>query len=105
MVTVARKRAGLEGITTHGLRHTHASRLIADGWDVAEIAARLGDSIPTVMSTYAHEFDAARRRDEQRDRLATLYGGSAVEAAGSNAGQQTPPPAGSNVTPLHAEAV
>jgi integrase len=104
MVTVARKRAGLSEITSHSLRHTHASRLIAAGWDVAEIAARLGDSIPTVMSTYAHEFDAARRRDEQRDRLTALYG-STVEAAASNATQQTPPPAGSNVTPLHAEAV
>jgi integrase len=104
MVTVARKRAGLAGITTHSLRHTHASRLIAAGWDVAEIAARLGDSIPTVMSTYAHEFDAARRRDEQRDRLATLYG-SAVEAAEANTGQQTPPPAAANVTQLRAEAV
>jgi hypothetical protein len=71
---------------------------------VAEIAARLGDSIPTVMSTYAHDFDAARRRDEQRDRLAALYG-STVEAPASNAGQQTPPPAESNVTPLRAQAV
>lgn len=71
---------------------------------MAEIAARLGDSIPTVMSTYAHDFDAARRRDEQRDRLAALYG-STVEAPASNAGQQTPPPAESNVTPLRAQAV
>jgi hypothetical protein len=30
---------------------------------VAEIAARLGDSIPTVMSIYAHELDAAGRRE------------------------------------------
>jgi hypothetical protein len=56
------------------------------------------------MSTYAHDFDAARRRDEQRDRLAALYG-STVEAPASNAGQQTPPPAESNVTPLRAQAV
>ena len=39
MVMVARERAGLAGITSHSLRHTHASRLIAAGWDVAEIAA------------------------------------------------------------------
>jgi integrase len=104
MLKVARKRAGLPGVTAHTLRHTHASRLIAAGWDVAEIAARLGDSIPTVMSTYAHQFDAARRRDEQRDRLATLYG-SAVEATDGNPAQQTPPEPASNVTPLHAQAV
>jgi hypothetical protein len=71
---------------------------------VAEIAARLGDSIPTVMSTYAHEFDAARRCDEQRDRLAALYG-SAVNRQTATPRSKHPREPASNVAPLHARAV
>ncbi|MEN3282084.1 MAG: hypothetical protein V7607_3224 [Solirubrobacteraceae bacterium] len=66
-------RAGLDDTTTfHAMRHTHASQLIADGWNVVDVAARLGDSIQTVMTTYAHAFDAARREDDQRARLAAM---------------------------------
>ena len=84
----ARERAGLGPImrgsemiarapVLHDLRHTHASRLIAAGWDVAEIAARLGDHIQTVLRVYAHEWDARRRRADQQDRLEALYGAPA----------------------------
>jgi integrase len=94
----ARRRAGLGAIvadgrvvarapTPHDLRHTHASRLIAAGWDLVEVAARLGDSVETVLSEYAHEFDAVRRQDSQRDRLSVLYG-SALEATERNAAQR-----------------
>lgn len=38
----------------HTFRHTHASRLLAAGVDVAEVARRLGDSIETIMRCYAH---------------------------------------------------
>lgn len=38
----------------HTFRHTHASRLLSAGVDVAEVARRLGDSIQTVMRCYAH---------------------------------------------------
>jgi integrase len=89
----ARERAGLEPVmrgakviarapVPHDLRHTHASRLIAGGFDVAEVAARLGDTIQTVLSTYAHEFDARGRRKDQSERLGEIYGflGSAMEA-------------------------
>jgi hypothetical protein len=31
---------------------------------VAAVARRLADSIATVLDTYAHEFDAARREDD-----------------------------------------
>ncbi len=104
----ARQRAGLEDIrhrgeliarapTAHDLRHTHASRLIADGWSVADVAARLGDSIQTVTSTYAHQWDAVGRRDERRGRLEALYG-SAVEAHAS----ASPRPSGSEVAQLRA---
>jgi integrase len=75
-------RAGLdEEMVWHWLRHTHASQLIAAGWTMADVAARLGDSIQTVMATYAHEFDAARREDEQRAGLAALAAVAAPVAA------------------------
>ena len=80
------KRAGLEAVerdgeivlpapTFHDLRHTHASALIAQGWDIAEVSARLGhSSVATTMRIYAHQYDAANRTDERRSRLASLYG-------------------------------
>lgn len=58
----------------HDLRHTHASGLIADGWDVVEVARRLGDRIETVLRTYSHQFDAKRRSEQRRAALEERYG-------------------------------
>ena len=58
----------------HDLRHTHASALIAAGWDIEEVSARLGHAdTSTTLRAYAHAYDAARRSDQRRDRLTTLY--------------------------------
>lgn len=52
------KRKGLQPITLHSLRHTFASLCIADGVDVAGIAAYLGHSSPSVTtSVYVHELE------------------------------------------------
>jgi integrase len=59
----------------HDLRHTHVSGLIADGWDVVEIAARVGDRIETVLRVYSHEFDVKRRSERRRGALEARYGG------------------------------
>lgn len=79
------KRAGLEAVerdgqvveyapTFHNLRHSHGSALIAAGWDIEEVSARLGHStVATTMRIYVHAYDAARRSDQRRDRLARLY--------------------------------
>lgn len=74
--TSALKRAGLADPqpVLHDLRHTHASRLIAAGWDPVEIARRLGDRVETVLRVYVHEFDARRRSEERRATLEGLYG-------------------------------
>jgi integrase len=43
--------------TLHGLRHTHASQLIAAGMDVLTISRRLGHGNPTItLSVYGHLF-------------------------------------------------
>ena len=68
----------------HDLRHTHASALIAQGWDIAEVSARLGhSSVATTQRIYVHQFDAAARSDDRRSRLASLYGSNARTATGA----------------------
>jgi integrase len=75
-ISTAATRAGLNGeglrpVSPHMLRHTFASRLIALGLDVVEVARQLGDKPATLMTTYAQAFQDARRRDEIRDRIAS----------------------------------
>jgi len=50
------------------------------GYDAAAIAARIGDSVETVLRVYAHEYEAARRREDESDQLAAVYDHAAVEA-------------------------
>ena len=60
--------------TFHSLRHSHGSALIAAGWDLEEVSARLGHAdVGTTQRAYVHAYDAARRSDERRNRLAALY--------------------------------
>lgn len=61
--------------TFHDLRHSHASALIAQGWDIAEVSGRLGHaSVATTQRIYVHAFEAAKRSDGRRERLNDLYG-------------------------------
>ncbi|MGO9974195.1 MAG: tyrosine recombinase XerC [Solirubrobacteraceae bacterium] len=70
--------------TFHNLRHSHGSALIAAGWDIEEVSARLGHADTAVtMSAYVHAFDAARRSDDRRNRLASMYSESAAAPAGT----------------------
>ena len=56
----------------HTLRHTHASRLLADGVNPAEVAKRLGDKIETVMRIYAHWIPSGGK--DTADRVDAIYG-------------------------------
>jgi integrase len=50
-------RIGVPEITLHGLRHSHASQLIAAGVDIVTISKRLGHARPSVtLAIYAHVF-------------------------------------------------
>lgn len=61
--------------TFHNLRHSHGSALIAAGWDIEEVSARLGHAnVSTTARIYVHEYDAARRSQHRRDRLSQMYG-------------------------------
>jgi integrase len=97
------KRGGLDAVehqnggehrapTFHDLRHTHASKLINDGWDIATVSARLGHAdVATTMRIYVHEFERAHRSADRRNRLAQMYPDAeptgtevvAISAAGS----------------------
>jgi integrase len=75
-------KAGISYRCFHTTRHTHASRLLADGVDPAEVARRLGDSIETLLRTYSHWMptgqDTAARVDAlytQPDAKLNLQGG------------------------------
>jgi len=49
------ERLGLPAMTPHGLRHLHASLLLAEGLSVPEVSRRLGHANPGItMSVYAH---------------------------------------------------
>ena len=51
------KKAGLEGVTPHTLRHTHASILIFQGVDPKTICARLGHTdVAFTLQVYGHLF-------------------------------------------------
>ena len=50
----------LPDIRVHDLRHSHASYLInnmSDQFTVYDIAKRIGDTVDTVLNTYAHWFN------------------------------------------------
>ncbi|HJE82955.1 site-specific integrase [Megasphaera stantonii] len=52
-------------ITIHGLRHTYASRLVANGVDVKTVAALIGDTVETVIKTYVHYTDEMRSKAKE----------------------------------------
>lgn len=69
-----RERAGLDGVTLHGLRHAHITELLEGGLDVEAVAKRVGDNPATIYRVYAH----ARRTS---DRRAAAIMGRALDGA------------------------
>lgn len=59
-IGVIEKNNGLPSVSVHGLRHTFASMLNAEGIDIARISAELGHSnITTTLNIYTHILNGA----------------------------------------------
>lgn len=57
------RRLGLPQMTPHGLRHLHASLLLAEGLPLPAVSQRLGHANTQVTaSVYAHALKGADRR-------------------------------------------
>lgn len=50
------------GKTFHDLRHTYATKLLANGVDIKTVASLLGDHVNTVIGTYVHYTDEMRKQ-------------------------------------------
>jgi integrase len=74
-LTLITKKAELEHVTPHALRHTFASLLIAQGHDPVFVADQLGHASPAItLRVYAHLFRAAKQASHARDQLQEAYG-------------------------------
>ena len=60
------KQVGID-INAHLFRHTHATELIREGWDMSRVQKRLGHAnIQTTMNTYVHLTDADMKKEYQK---------------------------------------
>jgi integrase len=63
---LACRKAGIEGVSWHTLRHTFASRVVARGADIATVQQLLGHSTVTVTMRYIHTNLDAKRNATQK---------------------------------------
>jgi integrase len=74
------KRAGLEGVHMHDLRHTFASILASEGLSLPIVGALLGHTQTQTTARYAHLFDEPLREATERV-------GKVVKAAGKESAE------------------
>jgi integrase len=67
----ARTAAKIAGVRLHDLRHHVATSMLQDGESPIDVAGQLGDTVQTVLRTYAH-FLPGRGRDAALRRAAAL---------------------------------
>lgn len=49
------RKAGIEGVSLHSLRHSHASELLSRGAPITAVSQRLGHANPNIaLSIYSH---------------------------------------------------
>lgn len=58
-------------ISPHDFRHTYATTLLSNGFDVKTVAALLGDTVETVLKAYVHFTDDMR--DSAQKRLSNFF--------------------------------
>lgn len=62
----------LPNTSIHDLRHTYATKLIANGVDVKTVASLLGDTVDTVINTYIHYTNEMRLK--AHDSVSKIFG-------------------------------
>lgn len=62
----------LPNTSIHDLRHTYATRLLANGVDIKTVASLLGDTVDTVINTYIHYTDEMRLK--AHDSVSKIFG-------------------------------
>lgn len=70
------ERANIQVITSHALRHTHASMLISEGADINYVAKRLGHRDSTITArVYVHVLNELQVKNEEKidDIFSTLF--------------------------------
>ncbi|HZL57843.1 MAG TPA: tyrosine-type recombinase/integrase [Bryobacteraceae bacterium] len=73
------RKTGLEGVSLHSLRHTHASELLSSGVPIPTVAKRLGHANANItLSIYAHALEA----DELA--AAKIWDDAMVDVIGAN---------------------
>ena len=71
----ALKKAGIEPLRWHDLRHTYASLLIAQGANIVYVSRQLGHgSSDITLRCYSHLFDRAEHAARTRDALEQTFG-------------------------------
>jgi integrase len=74
-----RKKAGLDGVRLHDLRHFMATTMLAAGVPVSVVAGRLGHARPaTTLNVYSHFVDAGDK--VAADVLAKIIGEASAAA-------------------------
>ncbi len=58
-------------ITTHCLRHTYATLLLANNVDIKTVSALLGDTVEIVINTYVHYTDEMRKKAQEK--IASIF--------------------------------
>ena len=71
---LACRKAGIEGVTWHTLRHTFASRVLDRGADIVTVQQLLGHSTVTVTMRYTHtNLDSSAQRSRSLKVIVTIW--------------------------------